>query len=251
LEMDGDYDRYEQWIAYMADAPMQDQFRRGPKPTRSYAYKVPGLIWGEYQAWAPRTPGRGVMRVVDVPIRDDYTQCLGCQLGARVFRAPGEEHHPACLLGRAGPVGPDDWRLTVLAAALRGERMIRVCAACGHPATVTHHDHSAPCGSCRAELIYWAGRPQRAPRFAPAALCRHCNAVDAVVKRKLGLPTDFSLCPEEISLLAPPGAAVNLRAARALVACLRWRGVLTEGQPAPEDGEGGDTGGGPARERNE
>ena len=53
------------------------------------------------------------------------------------------------------------------------------------------------------------------------------------VRRKLGLLRDFSLCVEEIGFLVRPtpgGHRINYRAARALVACLRHRGILPRGE---------------------
>jgi rubredoxin len=66
-------------------------------------------------------------------------------------------------------------------------------------AVVPHHDHGAPCGSSRAELLAWGpneGHP--APRFPPTVICAACNAADGVAKRVLGLPARFSFAPQEI-----------------------------------------------------
>jgi hypothetical protein len=101
------------------------------------------------------------------------------------------------------------------------------------PALRLHHDHSAQHGRRRAELSYWAGRPQRPARFAPARICPACNAVDDAVRRKLNLPRDFSFSVEEINFLVrptPQGHQINYRAAAALIRHLTYRGVVAPAQ---------------------
>jgi predicted Fe-S protein YdhL (DUF1289 family) len=46
----------------------------------------------------------------------------------------------------------------------------------------THHDHSA------------------SPRFREVVICDQCNSSDGAVKRKLGLPKNFSFSPQEIRM---------------------------------------------------
>ena len=105
------------------------------------------------------------------------------------------------------------------------------CPACGRLAPlVLHHDRAAPHGRSRAELAAWRGRPQPRPRFAPVRICRRCNAVDQAIRRKFGLPEGFSMCMEEISLVAPPGRPIDYNAARLLVRHLRYRGILPPGE---------------------
>jgi hypothetical protein len=49
-----------------------------------------------------------------------------------------------------------------------------------------HHDHGSHGG--------------RLPRFPLTLICQACNAADGKAKRLLGLPTDFSFSPEELSM---------------------------------------------------
>ena len=108
------------------------------------------------------------------------------------------------------------------------------CPACGRPypacgPVALHHDHGSRHGASRAELAYWSRRPHGPPRFAPTVLCWRCNAADGVVKRKLGLPRDFSFAPWEIAALVTPtprGHQIDYACARALVAELAARGIV-------------------------
>jgi hypothetical protein len=118
---DSGHQAYERWIYYMADEEMYEQFCKAPRPPRSYWHKRPEILWGEYRAWDGHLEARSVMRLVGVDLEYDYDDCLGCLLVSREddrFRATGQEHTSGCLYRRPGPVGPDDWRLSVLLAAL-------------------------------------------------------------------------------------------------------------------------------------
>jgi hypothetical protein len=121
VDMESNYERYEQWIAYMADPVMEEQFRKGLHPPRSYWHKQPEILWGEYRAWPRICDARSQMRLAGVEHQYDYDDCMGCLWGAEedYFRATGEEHRPDCLYGRGGPVAPDDWRLSRLLQYLK------------------------------------------------------------------------------------------------------------------------------------
>lgn len=58
----------------------------------------------------------------------------------------------------------------------------------------THHDHRAD--KYRLSSV---NAPTLLPRFHPELLCEQCNSVDAIVKRKLKLPLNFSFAPNEIA----------------------------------------------------
>lgn len=52
-----------------------------------------------------------------------------------------------------------------------------------------HHDHGHD----------WLRSTSSPARFPQTLICDQCNAADGVAKRKLGLPSDFSFSPVEIS----------------------------------------------------
>jgi hypothetical protein len=112
--------KFEQWVDYMADPAMEEQFCKGFHPVRAYWHKQPEILWGEYQAWAPYAQSleaRSQMRLAGVEHAHNYDHCLGCLLGTEeedCFRRTGQEHRPDCLYGRSGPVQKDDWRLARL-----------------------------------------------------------------------------------------------------------------------------------------
>ena len=60
------------------------------------------------------------------------------------------------------------------------------------PGLHKHHDHS------KGYVDIGTGR------FAAAVMCDQCNAADGLVKRRLGLPPEFSFTPAEIRQIVTP-----------------------------------------------
>jgi hypothetical protein len=53
-----------------------------------------------------------------------------------------------------------------------------------------HHDHGSSLGDCDFEGL--------GARFRPVVICGSCNTADAIAKRDVGAPDNFSFSPEEI-----------------------------------------------------